>query len=85
MCGKFTAMFSYAEVVAFSQPLGGGDDDKEVTYRVVGKLPVIVLDIVENKRRVVPMRWGFSRCQRLAQAKADSCTLRDGRYHQGIC
>lgn len=59
MCGKFTAMSSYAEVVAFSQPLSGKDDDREVTYRVVNELPVIVLDIVENKRRVVPMRWGF--------------------------
>jgi putative SOS response-associated peptidase YedK len=59
MCGKFTAMFSYAEVVAFNQPLGGGDDDREVTYRVVGEVPVIVLDIVETKRRVVHMRWGF--------------------------
>jgi putative SOS response-associated peptidase YedK len=59
MCGKFTAMFSYAEVVAFNQPLDARDDDREVTYRVVGELPVIVLDIVENKRRVVPMRWGF--------------------------
>jgi putative SOS response-associated peptidase YedK len=52
-------MYSYAEVVAMHQPLGGSDDDKEVTYRVVNELPVIVLDIVENKRRVVRMRWGF--------------------------
>jgi putative SOS response-associated peptidase YedK len=59
MCGKFTAMFSYAEVVAFNQPLGSTGDDREVTYRVVNELPVIVLDIVENKRRLVRMRWGF--------------------------
>lgn len=64
MCGKFTAMFSWSEVVAFSQPLdsGGADDrrgDHEVTYRVVGDVPVIVLDIVTGKRRAVPMRWGF--------------------------
>jgi len=59
MCGKFTAMFSYAEVVTFNQPLGSGEDDREVTYRVVGELPVIVLDIVDSKRRVVRMRWGF--------------------------
>lgn len=50
MCGKFTAMSSYAEVVAFSQPLSGKDDDREVTYRVVNELP----DIVNNKRQVVP-------------------------------
>lgn len=59
MCGKFTAMSSYAEVVAFSQSLSGKDDDREVTYRVVNEVPVIVLDIVNNKRQVVPMRWGF--------------------------
>jgi putative SOS response-associated peptidase YedK len=69
MCGKFTAMFSWQQVVAFSQPLTAdrfekksastGDNDREVTYRVVAELPVIVLDIVESKRRVVHMRWGF--------------------------
>ena len=42
MCGKFTAMFSWSEVVAFSQALdSAGADDREVTYRVVGALPVI--------------------------------------------
>jgi len=48
MCGKFTAMASWAEVVAFSQPLtvpardGGGEDenDYEVTYRPYAMLPV---------------------------------------------
>ncbi|MGZ5921853.1 MAG: SOS response-associated peptidase family protein, partial [Rhizomicrobium sp.] len=60
MCGKFTAMFSWSEVVAFTQPLGaGGADDREVTYRVVGAVPVIVLDIVSKTRRAIAMRWGF--------------------------
>jgi len=60
MCGKFTAMSSWAEVVAFSQPLSGRDEkDRALTYRVVDNLPVIVLDIVAGKRQVVPMRWGF--------------------------
>lgn len=59
MRGKFTAMSSYAEVVAFSQPLGGGDDGREVTYCVLDELLVIVLNIVDNKRQVVRMRWGF--------------------------
>jgi putative SOS response-associated peptidase YedK len=59
MCGKFTAMFSWSEVVAFTQPLDGGANDREVTYRVVGQLPVITLDLVTATRRVVPMRWGF--------------------------
>jgi len=53
-------MFTWQQVVAFSQPLGTPvDGDKEVTYRVMNNLPVIVLDIVANQRRVVPMRWGF--------------------------
>ena len=68
MCGKFTSMSSWREVVEFSQPLsgggdGGGDDeggaDEIVTYRVGSSLPVIVWDAEARTRRVVPMRWGF--------------------------
>jgi len=50
MCGKFTAMATWAQVVAFSQPLTSerydksGQPDREVTYRVIGNLPVIVWD-----------------------------------------
>src|SRR4030088_938135 len=69
MCGKFTALASWSEVVAFSQPLaesgggegpGGGEDsnDEIVTYRVGGLLPVIVWDAETRARRVVKMRWG---------------------------
>lgn len=70
MCGKFTAMSSWAEVVAFSQPLtsGGGDDgrgggdgsnDEVVAYRVNAMLPVIVWDAQTRQRSAVRMRWGF--------------------------
>ncbi len=63
MCGKFTAMASWAEVVAFSQPLATdrveGSNDREVTFRVMSNLPVIIWDKKAGKRRVVPMRWGF--------------------------
>jgi len=60
MCGKFTAMASWAEVVEFSQALtAAGDNDREVTLRVMSNLPVIVFDREAGKRRVVPMRWGF--------------------------
>lgn len=67
MCGKFTAMASWAQVVAFSQPLtadrfekkAGRDEDREVTLRVMSTLPVIIWDREARHRRVVPMRWGF--------------------------
>jgi putative SOS response-associated peptidase YedK len=63
MCGKFTAMATWAQVVAFSQPLTLDRDqqeaDREVAYRVMTNLPVIVFDKEAGKRRVVPMRWGF--------------------------
>ena len=74
MCGKFTALASWSEVVAFSQPLiasggedgprrgdggDGGSNDEIVTFRVGGLLPVIVWDAEAGKRRVVRMRWGF--------------------------
>lgn len=64
MCGKFTAMASWAEVVAFSQPLTRdqvqpSDNDREITFRVMSNLPVIIWDREASKRRVVSMRWGF--------------------------
>lgn len=61
MCGKFTAMASWAEVVAFMQPLSGIQNcsDREMTYRVMSNLPVILFDHKAGRRRVVPMRWGF--------------------------
>ena len=63
MCGKFTAMATWAEVVAFPQSPAGDENnsgsDREVTYRVVSELPIILFDHVAGIRRVVPMRWGF--------------------------
>jgi putative SOS response-associated peptidase YedK len=63
MCGKFTAMASWAQVVAFSQPLTSdcfdGSNDEPVTLKVMGMLNVIVGDEEGKHRRVVPMRWGF--------------------------
>ena len=60
MCGKFTAMASWSQVVAFSQPLTAArPDDRDVTFRVMSNLPVIVWNRMTGKRQVVPMRWGF--------------------------
>lgn len=59
MCGKFTAMASWAQVVAFSQPLVANEHDRQVTFRVISNLPVIVWDTAQKRRRVAAMRWGF--------------------------
>jgi len=63
MCGKFTAMASWSEVVAFSQPLNKGQapgaNDEPVALRVMSQLNVIVWDAEERRRKVVKMRWGF--------------------------
>jgi putative SOS response-associated peptidase YedK len=64
MCGKFTAMASWSEVVSFSQPLSReevreSDNDRVITFRVMSNLPVIIWDKESKQRRVVPMRWGW--------------------------
>src|SRR5580658_1049281 len=63
MCGKFTAMASWREVHAFSQPLtansGAGSNDEVVTYTPGRDLPMIVFDRETRQRRVEPMRWAF--------------------------
>lgn len=57
-------MASWAEVVAFSQPLTPehvkeSDNDRIVTFRVMDNLPVIIWDKSAQHRRVVSMRWGW--------------------------
>jgi len=62
MCGKFTAKASWTEIVDLihaTPPREGGDNDRTLTFRVMGAVPLIVFDPVTDKRRVVPMRWGF--------------------------
>jgi putative SOS response-associated peptidase YedK len=59
MCGKFTAMASWRQVVEFSWPLAGVGDDHSVTYRPMTMMPVVIYDRNAQRRRVVPMRWGF--------------------------
>jgi putative SOS response-associated peptidase YedK len=65
MCGKFTAMASWADVVDFSDAFtsteGGSDNDRETGFRVMGQLNVIIWDAEAKKRRTVPMRWGYPR------------------------
>lgn len=65
MCGKFTAMASWCDVVdfsdAFSATSGAGDNDQPVGFKVMSELRVIVWDREQQKRRVIPMRWGYPR------------------------
>ena len=66
-------MASWAEVVAFSQPLtvpatdGKVENDYEVTYRPYAMLPVIVWDAQAKQRVVIPMRWA---CQSLRTTRS---------------
>lgn len=57
MCGKFTTKLSWTELVDYAW--SDSEDDRILTWRVMDQVPLIVLDIVAEKRRVVPMRWGF--------------------------
>jgi putative SOS response-associated peptidase YedK len=62
MCGKFTAKASWSEIVDLiyaTPPREAGDNDRTLTFRVMGAVPLIVFDPVADKRRAVPMRWGF--------------------------
>lgn len=73
MCGKFTAMLSWSQIVEFASMFTteregkgrdesggeGGGGDEVVTYRVGGPLPVIVWDAETRQRKVARMRWGF--------------------------
>ena len=51
MCGKFTALASWRQVVAFSQPLTADPaGDEIVGYGVMKPLPVIVWDAEARQR-----------------------------------
>lgn len=84
MCGLFTAMTSWREAVTFAnflssdsqpKPAPDGGNDQQVTYRVMGMLPLIIFDKEQGRRRVVPM--GVSPSKGLAQAAAHPCQVRD--------
>jgi putative SOS response-associated peptidase YedK len=64
MCGKFTAMASWSEAEAFASVDAAdtgyrGADDFEVTFRVMGLVPLLVWDAERQERRVIAARWGF--------------------------
>lgn len=65
MCGKFTQMATWSQVVAFSQPLtveadraaGGGGE--EITATPMRTAQIMRLN-ADGEREMAPMRWGFS-------------------------
>ncbi|HXS05970.1 MAG TPA: SOS response-associated peptidase family protein [Rhizomicrobium sp.] len=63
MCGKFAAKSSWREVTNVLDAMNGApraeDEDRDVGYRVMSALPVIVWDVAQQRRRIVAMRWGF--------------------------
>lgn len=61
MCGKFTQMASWKEVVAFSQPLSRILEGEPATIATPMRLAKIMRLGEDGKRELVDMRWGFSK------------------------
>ncbi|MDP3494181.1 MAG: SOS response-associated peptidase family protein [Hyphomonadaceae bacterium] len=61
MCGKFTQMATWAEVVAFSQPLVAIPEGGEVIVSTPMRMAKVLRLGEDGKREVVSMRWGYSR------------------------
>jgi len=63
MCGKFSAMASWSETDAFAsvetENAYRGGEDFEVTFRVMGLVPLLIRDRERRERRVIAARWGF--------------------------
>ena len=60
MCGKFTQMYSWQDVHAFSQPLGDKRDDDEVVISTPMRMAKIMRLGGNGARELVEMRWGFA-------------------------
>jgi len=61
MCGKFTQMATWAEVVAFSQPLTAIPQDQPVTVSTPMRIAKVMRVGEDGRRELAPMRWGFSK------------------------
>lgn len=60
MCGKFTQLYSWQDVHAFSQPLSAGGDPGPVVVATPMCLARIMRLNADGRRELVPMRWGFA-------------------------
>lgn len=96
MCGKFTAMVTWGQIVEYSDLFSsrggdGGGGDEEATFRGNGQVRVIGWDPEARQRKVVPMRWGFPhpkdwRRPQPIHARADTIEVRDAfrkPFHDG--
>lgn len=61
MCGKFTQMASWEEVVAFSQPLTATTEGGPVTVSTPMRLAKVMRLGEDGARELAAMRWGFSK------------------------
>jgi putative SOS response-associated peptidase YedK len=61
MCGKFTQMATWAEVVAFSRPLTAIPDGEPVTVSTPMRIAKVMRLGEDGGRELAPMRWGFSK------------------------
>ena len=66
MCGKFTQMAEWSEVVAFSQPLVAIPEAAPVTVSTPMRLAKVIRVGEDGRRELVPMRWGFSKPENAA-------------------
>jgi putative SOS response-associated peptidase YedK len=60
MCGKFTQMASWREVVAFSAPLAAVPEDAALEFATPMRFADVLRLDAEGRREIVPMRWGFA-------------------------
>jgi putative SOS response-associated peptidase YedK len=61
MCGKFTQMADWREVVAFSQPLTAIPEDRPTTVSTPMRTAKVIRVGEDGKREMAAMRWGFSK------------------------
>ncbi|MFZ4686815.1 MAG: SOS response-associated peptidase [Hyphomonadaceae bacterium] len=61
MCGKFTQMASWAEVVAFSRLLTAIPDGEPATVSTPMRIAKVMRLGEDGGRELAPMRWGFSK------------------------
>src|SRR6476659_4700065 len=83
MCGKFTAKASWTGIVDAAWSDAPVDEDRILTYRVMGNVPVIVRS--DAGRCVVPMRWGFPHPKDWKRPQPIHAPGRDHRQRAGLC